>query len=448
MSRQYTDEALADIARPAETHALQALQRGDLDSLRCHLDEMAQGHAGLDALSAHAIARKTGKLRVDLGEVAAREALTRIGAQLMASWAAQWRAGEVREAVADLVSVFRYQGDAALQPLWETDDAVYLQLAPCGSGGRLERQRLPERHPTAYGGWSDGISSYCQACRGCQQGLNEAAGLPAWTTDKGSDGRCRLRFDKGAQRGQTLFSAEERRLLTLTQVQQARERLDQGDTAIAALLEGQRKEWRPWHDFAVVWLAHFYAVALEVGGPDYLDEMLTQTYEPAFVAGFARYGAMDDDALVHEIARTWNYHCADFRLHEEDDRFVFTLDPCGSGGRLLRGQMWRDLFRYGGPLSPTMPEPHPINFSRHNAPTYCTHCAASNRAQLRGAQDPRVPLFFVIDGQAQQRAGMPCRTFVYKKDADRLRIDPALFTQLGLAPAGSAPSPIPKGSPP
>lgn len=427
MSRQYTDDALAELARPVESHALEALQRGDLELLRRHLDEMARGHDGLDSLSAHAIARKAGKLRVDRGEVAVRAALTRIGAPLMTTWAAQWRAGEVREAVSDLVAVFRYQGDAGLQPLQETDDAACLERAPCGTGGRLERQRLPEHHPTAYGGWSDATSSFCQACRGCQQGSNEAAGLPAWTTEKGLDGRCRLRFDKGAQRGQALFSAEERRLLTQTQVQQARERLDTGDTAIAALLEGQRKECRPWHDFAVVWLAHFYAVALEVGEPDYLDETLTQTYQPAFVAGFARYGAMDDDALVHEIARTWNYHCADFRLHEEDERFVFTLDPCGSGGRLLRGQMWRDLFRYGRPLSPTMPEPHPINFNRHNAPTYCTHRAASNRAQ--------------------QRAGMPCRTFVYKKDADRLRIDSALFTQLGLAPAGSAPSPTPTGSP-
>lgn len=433
MPHRFDDAALREIARPPEHHALEALQHGDLDALRHWLDEMAAGHAGLDALSTHTLARKVGKLRADFGEERARQTLRRIGAQLMASWIEQWRAGDARGAITDLVAVFRHQGGAGLQPLQEDDDSVLLELAPCGSGGRIERQRLPERHPAAYGSWSDGVSSLCQGCKANQAALNEALGGPAWTTEKGPQGQRRLRFDKLAQRGQTLFTEEQRISLVKTRVQKARERLDAGDTDIAPLLDGQRKEWMPWHDFGVVWLAHFYAAALEMGGPDYLDEVLAQTYAPAFVAGFPHYAAMDDEARAREIAKTWNYHCADFRLTEEDDRFVFTLDPCGSGGRLFRGAMWRDLFAYGRPLSPTMPEEHPINFMRRDAPSYCTHCAASNRAQLQRAADPQVPLFFVIDGHAQLRPGMACRTYVYKDAADRARIAPALFAQVGLA---------------
>lgn len=437
MTRLFDDEQLQQFAEPGERHALAALAAGDLAAVRRHLRDMAEGHAGLDALSCHALARKIGKLRADFGEARAREALHRIGAQLMATWIAQWRE-DPRGAIADLVVVFRYQGGAALAPLEEDEATVTLRLAPCGSGGKLERQRLPERHPQAYGGWSDGVSSFCQGCKANQAALNGALGAPAWTTEKGADGHCTLRFAKLGHAGAPLFDARERVDLTRTQVQQAEARLDAGDTDVAALLDGQRKEWRPWHDFGVVWLAHFYAIALELGGADYLEELLAQTYAPAFVAGFPRYAAMDDEALVREIARTWNYHCADFRLHEEDDRFVFTLDPCGSGGRLFRGQMWRDMFRYGAPLSARMPEAHPINFQRAQAPTYCTHCAASNRAQLARAQDPATPLFFVLDGHAQMRPGMPCRTYVYKTGADRRRIDPALFGQVGLPPPASS----------
>ena len=434
MSRLFDDSTLQRLARPPEEDALDALRHGDLETVRRHLDEMDAGPAGLDALSGHTLARKIGKLRADFGEARTRAELQRIGTQLMRSWAEQWAAGDAKGAIADLVAIFRYQTGGRLQALQEDAQAVTLQLAPCGSGGRLERQKLPERHPAAYGGWSDGISSYCQGCKANQAALNAALGGPAWTTEKGPDGHCRLRFDKLAQRGQTLFDAREKVQLTRTRVQQARERLDAGDTDIAPLLEGQRKDWRPWHDFGVVWLAHFYAVALDLGGPDYLDEMLAQTYEPAFVAGFPRYAALDDAGLVREIARTWNYHCADFRVHEEEDRFVFTLDPCGSGGRLFRGQMWRDLFRYGQPLSPIVPGPHPIVFMRRDAPSYCSHCAASNRTQLSRAADRTVPLFFVIDGTAQQQPGMPCRTYVYKKDADRRRIEARLFEMVGLAP--------------
>lgn len=434
MSRLFDDATLQALARPPEDDALDALARGDLDALRRHLDAMERGPAGLDALSGHTLARKIGKLRADIGEARTREALRRIGAQLMQSWVAQWRAGDAKGAIADLVAVFRHQVGGQPAPLQEDEDSVVLQLAPCGSGGRLERQKLPERHPSAYGGWSDGVSSYCQGCKANQQALNDALGAPAWTSEKGSDGQCRLRFDKLAQRGQQLFDEGERITIVRTRVQQARDRLEAGDADIAPLLQGQRKDWMPWHDFGVVWLAHFYAVALEIGGPDYLDEMLAQTYEPAFVAGLPRYAALDDAGLVREIALTWNYHCADFRVHEEDDRFVFTLDPCGSGGRLFRGQMWRDLYRYGRPLSPTVDGPHPIVFMRRDAPSYCSHCAASNRTQLSRAADRTVPLFFVIDGTAQQRPGMPCRTYVYKKDADRGRIEPRLFEMVGLPP--------------
>lgn len=437
MPREFTEEQLREIARPPESHAIEALQRGDLAAVRAWLKEMALGYAGLDALSVHTLARKAGKLRADFGEERALAALRRIGTQLMSTWIEQYRAGDVRGAIADLVAVFRYQQGAQLL-LEEDEDSVVLQLGPCGSGGRLDRQRLPERHPAAYGNWQDGVNSLCQGCRANQAALNEALGAPAWTTTKGPDGACRVRFDKLGQRGGSLFSAEEREALTNTRVQEAERRLDAGSTDIAPLLEGQRKEWMPWHDFGIVWLAHYYAVALELGGQAYLDELLSQTYAPAFVAGFPRYAEMPDETLAREIAKTWNYHCADFRLREEDERFVFELDPCGSGGRLFRGEVWRGMFRYGQPLSPLIPEEHPINFMRRDAPSYCTHCAASNRTQLQAATDPRVPLFFVIDGHAQQRPGMPCRTYVYKHAADRTRIDPALFAQLGLAPPAAA----------
>lgn len=441
MARTFTDEQLHQIALPPEQHALAALQRGDVPAVQRWLDEMAAGHAGLDALSLHALARKAGKLRQDVGEEQALQTLERVGRQLMATWTAQWQAGDARGAIADLVAVFRHQAGAGLAPIAEDDEHAILCLSPCGSGGRVDRQRLAEKHPAAYGGWSDGVNSYCQGCKAQQRALNASLGFAAWTSEKRADGACVLRFDKGAQRGQALFTGAERRDLTQTRVQRAREQLAQGGADVAPLLDGQRKEWMPWHDFAVVWLAHLYAAALEIGGQPYLDELLAQTYEPAFVAGFPRYAGLDDEALAREIARTWNYHCADFRLHEEDERFVFTLDPCGSGGRLLRGQMWRDMFHYGAPLSPLIAEPQPINFMRRDAPSYCTHCAASNRAQLRGAADPAVPLFFVIDGHAQMAPGMPCRTYVYKRAADRARVDPALFHQVGLStPADPNPS--------
>lgn len=424
MPRQYDDARLAEIAKPFEDHAIDALRAGDLRRVRELLPEMAAGSAGLDALTGHALARKVGKLRQDFGEERTGELLRRIGARIMSTWIAQFRAGDDRGAIADLIAVFKHQGGAK-PAVAETADAVVVELAPCGSGGRLERQGMTTKHPAWYAGWSDGVSSWCQACKAFQHALNDALGEPVWTTEKGPEGRCTMRICKtAAHRGDRLFTDAALAGLPLTRVQAIEARLDAGDTDVEPLLRGQRFDWKPWHDFGVVLLEYFYATALELGGPDYLDEMLMQTYAPAFEVGFPRYEAMDDDALVREIARTWNYHCATFTIREEDDRFVFVLDPCGSGGRMFRGEMWRDMFHYGEPMAVRVHEPHRIAFNRVDAPAYCTHCAASNRAQFEGG-----PLFFVIDGHAQMAPGQPCRQFSYKKSAARA-VDPALLAQV------------------
>ncbi len=434
MTRLYSDAELADIARPFEDHALEALRRGDLARVRELLIEMKNGPAGLDGLSGHTLARKAAKLRRDFGEAAALTALKRIGAELMRTWIRQYRDGDEHGAIVDLIAIFREQYGAKLKPLEEDDDTVVLDMPLCGSGGKLEKAGLPAKHPDWYGGWSDGVSSFCQICKACQHALNEAVGTEVWTTDKGPNGACRATFRKRTSRGEIWFTDAERKEAVQTRVDRALERLEAGEADIADLLKGQRKDWKPWHDFGVVLLEYFYAIALEKGGADYLQELLAETYAPAFHAGFPRYAAMSDGELVREIARTWNYHCADFTITEEEDRFVFRLDPCGSGGRMFRGEMWRDMFHYGSPLGATMPEPHDVNFNRSNAPTYCTHCAASNRAQLKGALSPETPLFFVIDGRRQTRPGAPCGTFVYKTTADRMNIDPELFRQIGLTP--------------
>lgn len=438
MSRQYSDSELAEIARPFEEHAIEDLRKGDIEGVRKWLKLMANGHAGLDALGGHSLARKVGKFRQDFGEEKTREALLRIGHELMKTWIWQYQEGDERNAIRDLIAVYRYQLGGQLQPLKEDADEVVLDLAPCGSGGRLERQGLPEKHPDWYGGWSDGISSYCQACKASQNALNAALGEDVWTTEKGDDGFCRMRFRKVKTRGETLFDEQERNIIVRTGVQQAEDRLAAGDLDIEPLLKGQRKEWMPAHDFGLVQLEYFYAIALEFGGADYLDELLAQTYAPAFEAGFPVYAAMTDDELVKELARTWNYHCADFTIEEEDDRFVFNLDPCGSGGRLWRGEMWRDMFHYGEPLSPIMNEPHPINFNRKRAPLYCTHCAASNRAQLKCGLGDDAPRFFVIDGHAHSRPGKACRQFSYKKASRREDMDPSLLQQVGIVPPGKS----------
>lgn len=403
---------LAALVKPDEDKAIAALYQNDLRLLDELLARMADGHAGLHALSIHTIARKIAKFKADYGEEKAREILNRISTELMSTWIEQYRTGHILEAISDLVSVFKHQYGARIESMEESHDFVTLTLSPCGSGGFLEKQGFPRKYGNWYGEWADGVSAFCQGCKANQRALNQALGEDAWITEKRKDGECIVRFSK-RNAGNRLFSDDDVKTLCTTRVERAREAIARGDLAVESLLSGQRKEWMPWHDFGIVWLEYMYASALELGGPDYLDELLRETYESGFVAGFKRYANMSDLELVADVARTWNYHMADFTVSETESAYVFTLDPCGSGGRLYRGSVWRDMFRYGKPLAPLMPDAHPINFRRKGAPTYCTHCAASNRAQLEGGLD--APLFFLVDGHAQVLPGDACRQFTLKK---------------------------------
>ena len=199
MNTPLVPDALATLVRPDEDRAIDALRRNDRPALDASLARMADGHAGLHALSIHTIARKIAKFKADFGEGRAGELLRRIGAALMATWVAQYRAGQVREAIGDLVRVFKYQYGARIHSLEETDDAVTLTLSPCGSGGYLERQGFPRRYGEWYGEWSDGVSAFCQGCKANQRALNEALGEDVWTTEKRGDGECVVRFAKCGQ---------------------------------------------------------------------------------------------------------------------------------------------------------------------------------------------------------------------------------------------------------
>ena len=117
-------------------------------------------------------------------------------------------------------------------------------------------------------------------------------------------------------------------------------------------------------------------------------------------------------------------------IFEEDDRYSIRMDPCGSGGRLYQGEMVpRGCFRYGAAPFVEVQEPSSVTFQRAPFPTYCIHCAATNRDQLDGKPWP-----FLVDGEAMHAPGAPCRQYLYKKTAPR-KAPARLLAQVGLSTA-------------
>lgn len=422
---------LQALARPPWAKAIDALDAGDWDRLHALLAEMASAPTGVETMSLHVLARLCGELRRDQGEAAARQLLDEVADQLMASFARDWQAGDEERVITDLITVFKHQNGGNLVPVEETDDAVVYDLAPCGSGGRFVVDDSVNRSPDWYGAWSDGVPSACQACKACQGALNRAAGQPVWTTEISATlpGRCTLRFHKRATRGQRLYPGTRLYAVARTRLQEIQRRVLRRDLRLHDLLQDHHTDWMPWHDFIISLLAYLFGAIQRTGGTDYLSERLGSAYSSTFRLFYPVFQRLSDEEHLAYLCTAHHYHLMRFELSEEPDRFVFRLDPCGSGGRLLRGEMWRNLFQYGAaPDARRLNDRHVVTFLRDDLPVYCTHCAAHNRDQFL-----HDVLYFVNDGHAQRQPGSACLQFTYKKGVHVGQVDTALKAQVGLA---------------
>jgi hypothetical protein len=427
----YTPEGLAAETRPLSEMALEALDRGRMDHVRFLLGRMSVGHFELYFGYLDWIVRMAAKILRDFGGAYFEDTSARIARFLMAPYADGLREGKEKETIALIMSLWCHQL-GRIEPLGETLNEAAFSLAPCGSGGRLVLGALYETLPEKYARLGDGTPMFCAICRHLQGALNEQSGKAFWSAvpERARTGFCRVRFAKHATRGAWILHPEETDRLMTPRCRQALRRMDQGRLDVRELLHEQHKEWRPLHDLLNLWVTALFSVIYEEKGMPYLSRLVWETYVTMFDFTYRMYSAMDTKSLFRNLVRMWYYHQATFRVVEEEERFVFLLDPCGSGGRLYRGEVWMPgVFRYGTGLLCESREPDDITFQRAPFPIYCIHCAATNRDQFEGK-----PWSFLVDGEAMSEPSRPCVQYLYKKEAPRVA-PPGLLKQVGLREA-------------
>ncbi len=427
----YTPEELASQSRSLSEMALEELERGNLDQVRFLLGRMSVGHIELYFGYLDWVTKMAGKILRDFGEAYFETTSGKIARFLMAPYAEGLKEGNEKKTIVDIMTLWCHQL-GRIDPLGETSNEIAFSLAPCGSGGRLVLGGLYEIAPREYPRLRDGKPLFCSICQHLQAAVNEGSGKNFWSAvpDPKRTGFCRVRFSKHDARGKWLFNAEETAHHLTPRCTKALQRLENNPHDIQGLLRDQHTEWRALHDLLNLWVTALFSVIYEEQGTDYLSELVWETYVNMFDGTYRMYSMMDTKSLFRNLVRMWYYHQATFRVSEEEDRFVFHLDPCGSGGRLYRGEvLMPGVFRYGKGMLCEIREPGDITFGRAPFPIYCIHCAATNRDQYEGK-----PWAFIIDGEAMSDPSKPCIQYLYKKEAPR-KAPPSLLTQVGLSEA-------------
>ena len=128
--------------------------------------------------------------------------------------------------------------------------------------------------------------------------------------------------------------------------------------------------------------------------------------------------ALDRRELVALLAATWRAHSCSgvgpnpgsFTITEDEEKVTFTMNPCGSGQRLVRNGAYEGLPDGGGTR-----EAHDWSFERKGFPLYCTHCSFMNESlPIQWSGYPLYPC-----DPPEDYAKDPC-TWYWYKDPDAI----------------------------
>lgn len=111
-------------------------------------------------------------------------------------------------------------------------------------------------------------------------------------------------------------------------------------------------------------------------------------------------------------------HGQPVKVEEDDEKFTLTMQPCGSGGRLVASGA------YGPPKNfLRVKKPQLITYGKTDVPVYCAHCVYH---ELIPIDHVGMPLFTLFPGEKMGED--PCRMVLYK---DPKAIPEELYRRVG-----------------
>jgi hypothetical protein len=214
------------------------------------------------------------------------------------------------------------------------------------------------------------------------------------------------------------FSDDELGELSRPTMDRAIEALDRGDIDRArALCEEMKHEWRYLHDLMVEGVAGLISFVQERLGDEGVGEAWEFSQSRGWQRDVEKIAAADRRQIVYALAATWRAHSCSgtgphpgaFTITEDDEKFTFRMDPCGSGQRLVRRGRYEDPDGFGVTRSA-----HDWSYGRAGFPLYCTHCSFMNELlPIRWIGYPIYPSDPPDDYDRD-----PCTWYWYKDPAD------------------------------
>ncbi len=214
------------------------------------------------------------------------------------------------------------------------------------------------------------------------------------------------------------FTDEELQEMSRPTMDRVIEAIDAGDLDGAKrLCEEMKHEWRFLHDMMVDGIAASMTWIKQELGEDAVGESQKWAMERYWKRSVEAIDKRERKEIVQLLAATWRAHSTSgvgpnpgaFEIEEDDEKFTFRMNPCGSGQRLVR------MGRYEGPnaLGVTK-QAHDWSYGREGFPLYCTHCSFMNESMpIQWSGFPLYP-----SDPPEDYSTDPCTWYWYKDPAD------------------------------
>lgn len=212
----------------------------------------------------------------------------------------------------------------------------------------------------------------------------------------------------------------------------ASEAIDAGRADEAkSLVRTAQQEDKALHDLFCDWIWDLLSRFSRRCGEQAMFEMLRESQETWMLRrtwkAFQRLPVFEQVQLTAEIMRA--HRCGpkqdgELGIVEDDEKFSIVMDPCGSGGRMRRGDPVDGTpSRLGSPYNfGTTKEAHWWSWGRKDVPYYCVHCAVNEILPIEWGGYPLWVTEFDAD------ASKPCAWHFYK---DRKLVPARYWARLG-----------------
>lgn len=219
-----------------------------------------------------------------------------------------------------------------------------------------------------------------------------------------------------------IFTEEELKEFGKSKLDRINEMIDSGDAYHAKeLVKDLYDGFTFLHDGYMCWISGLLTYIYENYG---IDEVQKAERRAHGLEGRIAFPPLDPNmtfrqVVEHTVHALHGHVYQPMTVEEDDEKVTITVNPCGSGGRLIQ------MGAYEDGLMAILKEKHEITWGNGNLPIYCTHCPVTEALEIEGTGDFRwVHPATNPDGSC----GPECKYLLYKDKSD---IDESYYTRIG-----------------